>query len=296
MFKKYMHLERYGSDEVQGIELGECYIFPKIDGTNGSLWWDGVNIKAGSRNRELELDNDNAGFYNWADKDGRVLDFFINNPDIRLYGEWLVPHSLKTYHRDAWRKFYIFDVQYKDDDRYLHYTEYEPLIKDFGLDYIVPISIIRGATYDHLLKELNNNTYLIEDGKGIGEGIVVKNYSYANKYGRTCWAKIVTNAFKEKNAREMVATEKKFGDLIEEKIVNDFLSSEIVDKVYAKIVNESEGWNSKYIPRLLNTVFHDFVKEELWDAVKTNKNPTINFKALNSLCIMKTKEFKPELF
>ena len=82
-----MHLERYGSDEVQGIELGECYIFPKIDGTNGSLWWDGVNIKAGSRNRELELDNDNAGFYNWADKDGRVLDFFINNPGVRLYGE-----------------------------------------------------------------------------------------------------------------------------------------------------------------------------------------------------------------
>lgn len=296
MFKGYMHLERYGSDEVQGIELGECYIFPKIDGTNGSLWWDGVNINAGSRNRHLTLDNDNAGFLNWADKDGRILDFFINNPRFRLYGEWLVPHSLKTYHKDAWRRFYVFDVQYIDSDEYLHYDMYAPIVKDFGLDFISPQAIVRGATYDHLLKELNNNTFLIEDGKGVGEGIVIKNYSYANKYGRACWAKIVTNAFKEKNAKEMGDTLKQFGDMVEEKIIDQFLSQEMVDKVYAKIANECEGWNSKYIPRLLNTVFHDLVKEEIWDAVKEHKNPTINFKTLNSLCIMKTKQFKPELF
>jgi len=35
-FMKYQHVERYGTDEVEGIELGETYIFPKIDGTNGS--------------------------------------------------------------------------------------------------------------------------------------------------------------------------------------------------------------------------------------------------------------------
>ena len=150
--------------------------------------------------------------------------------------------------------------------------------------------------HQNLLKELNNNFFLIEDGKGVGEGIVVKNYSYTNKFGRTCWAKIVTNAFKEKNSKEMGATVKKFGDMVEDKIVEQFLTPEIVDKVYAKIVNECEGWNSKYIPRLLNTVFHDLIKEEIWDIVKQHKNPNINFKTLNSLCIMKTKEFKPEVF
>lgn len=296
MFKKYMHLEKYGSDETQGIELGQCYVFPKLDGTNSSLWWDGASVRGGSRNRELSLGNDNHGFLNWASKDERVLDFFYANSSMRLFGEWLVPHSLKTYRQDAWRRFYIFDVQYKDEERYLHYTEYENYIKDFNLDYIVPISIIHGATYDHLLKELNNNTYLIEDGKGVGEGIVIKNYAYANKYGRTCWAKIVTNSFKEKNAKEMGTTSKRFGDLVEEKIVDQYLTPEIVDKVYAKIVNECGGWNSKYILRLINTVYHDFVKEELWDAVKAHKNPSINFKTLNTLCIMKTKELKPELF
>ena len=64
-FFKYQHVERLGTTETNGIEMGMCYIFPKIDGTNSQLWWNN-GLKAGSRNRELYLDNDNAGFYNWA--------------------------------------------------------------------------------------------------------------------------------------------------------------------------------------------------------------------------------------
>lgn len=61
-FKKYQHLERFGNDEVEGIELGKLYIFPKLDGTNAQVWLDDEgNIKAGSRNRELTLEKDNAG-------------------------------------------------------------------------------------------------------------------------------------------------------------------------------------------------------------------------------------------
>lgn len=33
-FKKYIHLEKYGTTETQGIELGTAYVFPKLDGTN----------------------------------------------------------------------------------------------------------------------------------------------------------------------------------------------------------------------------------------------------------------------
>ena len=33
MFLKYMHLERYGNEEVDGIEQGTTYVFPKLDGT-----------------------------------------------------------------------------------------------------------------------------------------------------------------------------------------------------------------------------------------------------------------------
>ena len=56
-FRKYQHIERFGTMEVEGIELGLCYIFPKIDGTNSSVWLgeDG-QIHAGSRKRELSLE------------------------------------------------------------------------------------------------------------------------------------------------------------------------------------------------------------------------------------------------
>ncbi len=50
-FRKYMHVERYGNDEVQGIEIGTCYIFPKLDGTNGSVWLQDDQVCCGSRNR-----------------------------------------------------------------------------------------------------------------------------------------------------------------------------------------------------------------------------------------------------
>ena len=45
-FKKYMHIERLGTDEVEDIEFGECYIFYKLDGTNGSVWLDNGELKA----------------------------------------------------------------------------------------------------------------------------------------------------------------------------------------------------------------------------------------------------------
>ena len=37
-FKKYMSLKRLGRTEVNGIDIGRCFIFPKIDGTNAQCW------------------------------------------------------------------------------------------------------------------------------------------------------------------------------------------------------------------------------------------------------------------
>jgi len=294
-FEKYMHVERFGNDEVQGIELGDCYVFPKLDGTNASLWWDG-GLRAGSRNRELELDNDNAGFFNWAFLQQKFECFFDAYPGIRLYGEWLVPHSLKTYQETAWRNFYVFDVQPSDSDEFRPYEVYKEYLEKFDIGYIPAISIIKNASYENLLIELENNKFLIRDGEGSGEGIVIKNYGFKNRFGRTIWAKIVTNSFKEKHIKEMGPQVKTLNKMAEQTICDEYVSKHLVDKVYAKIVNEMEGWNSKYIPRLLQTVFYDLVNEETWNFVKKLKNPTINFQTLNTLAIMKIKEIKPELF
>lgn len=543
-FKRYMHIERFGNDEVHGIELGNCYIFPKIDGTNASIWYNN-GLQAGSRKRQLSLDEDNAGFYQWVLNGKHRLPEFFDAYGLRLFGEWLClsgdttirlvsggknghvrtlremysyynndvterssyikkdgtrsvskrtswwkryglpqcfslfqnedivkpqkianiiatgdkrvfrvttrngysiestkdhmfftnhgwiqlkdllinnvvgvtelfnhrkkrqygkgsrkiinkfkairdvgfcyicnsrksleihhidedwsnnddsnlrticagchkkihknitsvnksfsyvfdkiikieyigikdcydismecnensasfvangfivhncPHTLRNYREDAWRKFYVFDVFDDETEKYLTYEEYQPLLKQHGFDYIPPISIIKNASYENLLIELGNNKFLIRDGEGNGEGIVIKNYNYQNRFGQTVWAKIITNVFKEKHIKEMGAQVKSFRKRTEQTICDKYVSNHLVNKIYSKIVNEMEGWNSRYIPRLLQTVYYDLVNEEVWNIVKKMKNPTINFRTLNSLVIVKIKEIKPELF
>jgi hypothetical protein len=304
-FKKYQHIERFQTTEVEGIELGTTYIFPKIDGTNASTWLcdDGL-IKAGSRNRELTIDNDNAGFFQYVLNNENIYKFHQAFPHFRLFGEWLVPHSLKTYKNDAWRKFYVFDVYSQTNmidsegnivEVPIDYELYQPLLEQYNIDYIPPLKIIKNANYENFLHELNNNIFLIEDGKGAGEGIVIKNYQFKNRYGRTTWAKIVTSEFKEKHIKTMGApvVENK---IIEQDIVDKYITESFVEKEYEKIVNKNDGWNSKFIPQLLQTVFYELIREESWNFVKEFKNPTINFNTLKAITINKVKQIKSNIF
>jgi len=292
-FLKYQHIERLGAVETNGIEEGMCYIFPKIDGTNSQLFLDNSELMAGSRNRQLSLDNDNAGFYNWAIEQQNIIAFHKKYPHLRLYGEWLVPHTLKTYTKDAWNKFYVFDVM--DGEAYLNYEVYKVLLDEFDIEYIPPICKIQNPTYERLVNQLEKNGYLIEDGKGTGEGIVIKNYDYKNKFGRTVWAKIVKNEFKTKHAKVGDVCEIKESKLIEQEIVNKYVTLSLIEKEHAKI-NTEDGWTSKQIPRLLNTVYYCLIKEEAWNFIKENKNPVINFKTLYHFVTIKIKELMPQLF
>jgi len=306
-FKKYQHLERFGTTEVQNIELGKSYIFPKIDGSNASVWLNEEGeIQAGSRKRHLTLDSDNAGFYAWVKEQSNLLEYLTENPTHRLYGEWLVPHSLKTYKEEAWRKFYVFDVTidkeeadiaHEADDKisYLSYENYKPLLEEKGIEFIAPISIITNASYEQLVNQLLKNVFLIEDGNGVGEGIVIKNYEFKNKHGRNTFAKIVTSEFKEKHTKVMGASEINGKKMIEEEIAKEFVTTALVEKVYAKIEND-KGFNSRSIPRLLHTVFYDVVKEDSWNFVKKHKNPTLNFKTLQHFVFAEVKEKSPQLF
>jgi len=290
-FIKYQHIERFGTSETNGIENGVCYIFPKIDGTNSQLWLNG-GIKAGSRNRELSLENDNAGFYSYATKQLHILNFLHAYPNLRLFGEWLVPHTLKTYHKEAWNRFYVFDIM--RGEKYLPYDEYKPLLDEYNIEYIPPICKVKNPTYERLINQLEKNTYLIEDGSGTGEGIVIKNYDFINKYGITVWAKIVKNEFKASHQKCNI-TEIKESEVIEQKIVNKYITKSLIEKEYNKILVNGE-WKSKLIPQLLNTVYYCLIKEESWNFIKEFKRPVIDFRRLLFYCTEKIKELMPELF
>lgn len=198
--KTYQHIERLDSDEVIGLLEGRVYIFPKIDGTNASLWLeDDGNVHAGSRKRDLVGAKDNFDFhagYLMGENYERFLNFFAQKPGWRLFGEYLVPHTLRTYRLDAWRKFYVFDVweegcsinaeSGETTGRYLPYDEYQPVLEEHNLDYIPALAIIEYPTEEQLLNiMMKHNTYLIRDGAGVGEGIVLKRYEFVNEWGRT---------------------------------------------------------------------------------------------------------------
>jgi len=290
-FQKYQHLERVGTISTNGIEQGMCYIFPKIDGTNSQLWFND-GLQAGSRNGHLSLDNDNAGFYEWALKQTHFIEFFSKYPHLRLYGEWLVPHTLKTYDKSAWRNFYVFDVM--NGENYIEFEEYKNILDEFNIEYIPPICKVMNPSYDRLISQLEKNGYLIEDGKGTGEGIVIKNYDYKNKFGKIVWAKMVKNEFKASHAKCNV-TEIKENKIIEEEIVNRYVTSVLIEKEFAKI-NNDEGWSSKHIPRLLNTVYYCLITEESWNFIKEFKNPTIDYKRLVFFTTARIKTVAPHLF
>lgn len=314
-FHKYQHIEKLGTTEVEGILEGTCHVFPKIDGTNSTVWYEEAAVEAApykihcaSRRRVITPgEKDNHGFAAFVNDPHntsaqRIRRFFGDWPGLRLHGEWLIPHSLKTYREEAWRRFYVFDVVFMsptfDGESipcHLSYDEYQPKMEDAGIDYIPCMAVIENAlTYD-FNKLLPQNTFMMQEGCS-GEGIVIKNYDFKNRYGRTTWAKVVAAEFKEKHNRAM-GPPIKTGELtVELRIANEFVTKAMVDKVRANIEAEKGDWSSRYIPRLLNTVFYDLVREETWDFIKKHKNPVIDFKKLTKLVSARVKELIPEVF
>jgi len=298
-FKKYQHIERIGSDEIDGLLVGECYVFPKIDGTNGCVWWDDNGVHAGSRNRELTLQEDNAGFLAWLIRDdGQPLrDLAERNPGKIVYGEWLVPHTLKVYRDTAWRQFYIFDVYDVENERYISYDEYKVVCEhaiDGGLPYIPLLEKVTNPTEKHLQMLVRRNRYLLQDGADCGEGIVIKRYDFENAWGHTVWGKIVRNEFKEENAKVFGAPSVVMQPL-EAKIIATFVTPGRIAKIKAKM-REAGPLGSRRIPELLGIAWHDLITEEMWAILKKHKRAVIDFGKLNQFCVKRVKELTPELF
>lgn len=299
-FLKYPHVENTNRDEVEGIEIGTTYIFPKLDGSNASVWREHHNgsiIQCGSRNRILENLGDLQGFYNYVQGHLRLHTFFAACPYYRLYGEWLVPHTLKTYQDDAWKKFYIFDVYHNAAKVFLSYEDYKPMLERFDLEYIPCIKEIKNGNTEQFIDIVTkSNTYLIKDGMGVGEGIVIKNYEYRNKYGRQCFAKLKTNDFLADHHKKMghPVTEQ---HPMEAEVVDKLLTCDTINKVYVNLCHgETDMFDSKLIPRLLETIWHDFIIEEMYRMCKQFKNPTIDFKKLKAHVIASIKATIPEAF
>ena len=299
-FKKYQHIEKLGSGEVDGILNGTVYVYYKIDGTNGCIWLnkDGM-LSFGSRNRELFWNADNADFLKSIVNDERthdaLLHYLHHHPTHIIYGEWLVPHTLKTYNENAWKKFYIFDIYDTETGKYVPYESYAELFDERypNLYYIPLLAKLENPTEEDLKKLLDSTgNWLVKENSGLGEGIVIKNYDFVNRYGRINWAKMLCEDFRNtKNKVRSENRENKEENPIEYEIIK-LMTVEHVIKEKNKVLEKynTEFFESKFIFEIINRAFNEFWRDNWEIILKKFKHPTINFKVLKQLSDKFVKE------
>ena len=322
-FRKFDHVARSSHREVDGICDGTVHVFPKLDGTNGSVWAEQLSsvvgggtfeVKVGSRNRVLSEGRDNHGFRSYVmdpllETPTAIREFVITNPSLILYGEWLIPNSIKGYGDGAWRKFYVFDVYSRSRECYLEYDIYSNQLEEAGIDYI-PAYVMENPQVRELGDLAATSVYLMKPGE-FGEGIVVKNYAWRNFFGRQPWMKMLRPGFATKAKAPK-------GD-VEVEIAEALVDGHLVEKEFAKGIgrltnsmgvefgqedcHESaqaafvEEHRSKVIGILLAQVFNDVIDDGLTArSLKKFGYPTVNFRTLRSAVTRRVKELKPELF
>lgn len=307
-FNSYEKVERIEKEECRGLLQGKSYIFEKIDGANSQIYFD-TNISYASRNRVLGigdklLSGDSfRGFYNWIQENSiKLLDFFIVYPNVILYGEWLVKHTI-PYPAEFLSKFYCFDVM-DDKGKFAIPTDpvWEHLQSIFNYPIVIPCDgIVENCSIEDLKKYLEMPSHYDAPYR---EGIVIKNYNFINKYGRTPYGKLLNKDFMEvkgKTKKNIDPSE------LEVELTNTYCTKARVVKVCEK-VRTKETLKSddpaiyaepgvyaklemKHIPQVMNIVFYDIITEDMNDMLKKFKYPTIDFKKFKFLVFESAKKY-----
>lgn len=271
---------RLGKEETDGILNAPVTVQEKIDGANVSIWLNDVGgISYGSRTRELGKDDFN-GFGTYVQDHAEALSiFFKENPKVRLYGEWLVKHTI-TYPDAAYKKMYLYDVYNEEKDLYLDQPTVEGLAKTLGFEY--PKIFYAGMMVTpEMLEEVVGKT-LVPDAAN-GEGVVIKRLDFINKYGNLIYAKKVHEKFKESNAIVFGGNNKFSETYWEMYIVNKYCTVSRVRKIMQKLQPEiNERLDLKHVSEVVGRAYHDLITEEAWEIA--TKVVSCDFKKLKHLC------------
>jgi hypothetical protein len=281
--KNYGKIHRIGKEEVEGILIGKCSIQEKVDGANTSIWLDSDgNLKMGSRTRILG-DEEFNGFVPYVKNHEGIIDFLDKNPTMRLFGEWLVRHTVE-YKETAYRKFYLFDIWDDVEQKFLDASQVYTVASSYGIS-MVPI---RGEFENPTLDQINEFVGKSDFGDR-GEGVVIKNYDFKNGFGDMCFAKIVTESFKEDNAISFGGNNKHSDTYSEMYVVNKYMTLPRIKKIMDKLQPEiNERLDMKHIPRIMGMAYHDLLTEEIWEIAK--KVASLDFKALERCANKKAKQ------
>lgn len=169
---------RYSPLECGHLASSKCYIFPRLDGVSVEVWWDDWKGLC------FEADAPKCGFKEWLEGTNPqatlLRDFFSleENRMLRVAGQWLVHSDVVSYEPDKLNRFWVTDVL--SDDRLLEFDIYEPMVKH--QDVVHPMGSYDSLTMSAVLRCMESNVYLVEEGRGLGFGVYIKNYEVDPSY------------------------------------------------------------------------------------------------------------------
>lgn len=267
--KKYMDIVRHGKTGTHLTIEGNPHIIiqEKLDGANASFKREGDKVLCFSRNTQLDESNTLRGFYNWVQENIKAESLA---EDGIYYGEWLVRHKLDYGENE--NKFYLFDIYDEETERYIPFNLVKAQSETLNLNLVPVFYKGKFESIEHI------QSYVGKSKLGeIGEGVVVKNVNYENKYGQQQFTKFVSDQFAEmaKTKKHKISPQK--DDLQE--FVNSTVNKARVSKIVHKLVDEGllkEDYAIEDMGTILkNTgsiVFDDVVKEELDELLKLVKS------------------------
>lgn len=262
--KKYQEIVRLGHKTTFGVlkEGDHIVIQEKIDGANASFRNINGEIVAFSRNHQLSEGNTLGGFYEFV----KGLQITIGEGLI-CFGEWTNPHKVK--YPEHQKEFFLYDIYDIVEQKYLPFETVKAIGESLGLN-IVPV-FYEGEykSFEHLQSFVGKTALGGKLGEiETGEGIVVKNVDYTDRFGNQVFVKLVTEKFAEVQ-KQKLPKDPKIALTQEQVFVDITVTEPRIDKFLHKFVDEGildEHWgieDMKVILKNMNQrIKEDILKEE----------------------------------
>lgn len=299
--KKYTDITRLGhKSTVDVLNVGDNIVIQeKLDGANASFSIDEGELYTYSRNTQLSESNTLGGFYNF------ILDSFndrkyLLNEDYIYFGEWLNPHKVK--YEGYEKQFFLFDIYSKSKQQYLDFdvTEHEAIT--LGLNLIPVFYKGKYESFEQLESYIGKTMVNGKLGdKQLGEGIVVKNVDYRDRFGNQLFVKLVVDEFREVQKQKKAKNPTEFMNTPEYIIASSVATKARVEKIIYKLKDEGvigEEIESKQFGLIFKEcnvrTWEDVVKEES-DSITEEMDIEKLRKFISNLATKHAKEYLMEI-
>ncbi len=280
---KYPKIHTLGSPETQGI-LDEIIVCEsKVDGANFRARYipEEERFIFGSRNNLL---GDDTSPITW-----KAIGLFRKAltgykdkiiPQVIYFAESMQKHTIKYEGIPDAIGYDVFDLERGE---FYNWKGAKQAFEQIGIPFInVHFEKFGKDIKIEELKELIKKSPYREEGD---EGIVLKCYKKKNIFGRTLFAKIVDDLFKEANKKE-------FGDTLrtvvtdELEVAETYMTEARMLKALNSYIDAGETISMSLMPKLYKYVMYDILNENISDIAEMGR--TINFKLFRNIIANKT--------